>query len=138
MSFYGNVANVKTLSGIRASDFSFDTDAVLDVWIEARLTEIKQLIERDRNRSDFVEQGWKEAIDGIADRWMAGLIRFAMAHRDSPIIRVDDFQVTVPADEGPGKGVLADLHRFPKKLDARSVISIGVVSAHALRNPEED
>lgn len=135
MASYGNKANVKTLTGIRASDLGFADDVALDAWLDARLAEVSLLIDRDRNRSDWAAKGWLPAINGIADRWLAALIRFAMAHRDSAIIRVDDFRVAVPSDNGPGKGVIADLHRFPKKFDAQAV-SMNVISARALSGEE--
>lgn len=118
--FYGSVSDVKVLTGIHYGDLGFESDDEedgLDKWIEARLAEIKILIDRDRNRDDWEDQGWLLAIDGIANRWCAEHIRFAMAHRDSPIVKVDDYTVELPTDEVPGKGILADLRRFLRKAD---------------------
>lgn len=126
MSFYGSAENVRRLTGTRPSDFGFETELAYNEWIEARLAEIKVLIDKDRNRDDFDVQGWLPAINNVADRWMAGQIRFMMAHRDSPIIRVEDFDVETPTDAGPGAGVLADLRRFPRKHTKRFVLSSNV------------
>ncbi len=126
---YGTAADVRTMTGIRASDFKFDTDEELDTWLDARLTEIAVLIDKDRNRSDWSAQGWLPAIDMIANRWCAEFVRFVQASRDSPIVRVDDFNVEMPKDTVPGKGVLRDLRRFPRTITKQFVLETGVVRA---------
>ena len=129
---YGSAEDVIRLTGIRPGDLNFEGDgattaeAQLTDWIESRLAEIKVLIDTDRNRDDWEEQGWLPAINSIANRWCAEHIRFAMAHRSSPIVRVDEFQIEAPTDHVPGKGILNDLRRFPRKAGPR-VMNIGVV-----------
>lgn len=130
---YGNAADVRRITGLKPGDIGFGTDTELDTWLAARLDEIAVLIDRDRNRSDWDDQGWRAAIDGIATRWAAEFVRFTMASRDSPIIRVDDFQVQVPNDNVPGPGVLKDLRRFPRLHTARHVLETTVVK----KPPEE-
>ena len=143
MAFYGVAADVKVLTGIKFGDLGLASDVALTTWIEARLTEIKTLIDKDRNRSDWTAQGWIEAINGIANRWCAAQISFVMAHRDSPIVRVDDYVVKSPTDNIPGKGILADLRRFPRRADVeatrnRFVFSMGVVPTFEEDEDEDD
>ncbi|KKN20731.1 hypothetical protein LCGC14_0932510 [marine sediment metagenome] len=126
---YGSVANVVTMTGLRPSDLKFETTEELNAWLAGRLTEIAILIDKDRNRSDWDEQGWLPAIDMIADRWCAEFVRFIMATRDAPIVKVDDLTVEVPSDSVPGKGVLRDLRRFPRTIDKQFVLEMGVVRA---------
>ncbi len=126
---YGSVANVRTITSIRPSDVGFDTDEELDTWLTVKMDEIAQSIERDRNRTDFAAINVNLIVDGIADRWGAAFVRFVMANRDSPIVRVDDFSVEMPQDEVPGEGIWTDLRRIPRFIDKRFVFESGVVKA---------
>ncbi len=126
---YGSVANVRIITGIRPSDFGFDTTDELDTWLTVKMDEIAQSIERDRNRTDFAAEGWELIIDGIADRWGAAFVRFVMANRDTPIVRVDDFAVEMLQDEVPGEAIWTDLRRIPRLITKRFVFESGVVKA---------
>jgi len=126
---YGSVANVVTLTGLRPTDVGLDTTMELDAWLQGQLDVIAVMIEKDRNRTDFAAEGWVLVVDDIAERWCAAFVRFVMANRDSPIVRVDDFNVEVLQDEGPGKGILRDLRRIPVLITKRAVFEMGVVKA---------
>ncbi len=130
---YGSVANVRTITSIRPSDVGFDTSAELDAWLTEKMDEIAESIERDRNRTDFAANNWELIIDGIADRWGASFVRFVMANRDSPIVRVDDFNVEMLEDNVPGEVIWAELRRIPRLITRRFVFESGVVKA----TPEE-
>ncbi len=127
---YGSVANVRTITSIRPSDVGFDTDDELNVWLTEKMDEIAQSIERDRNRTDFAVNNWDLIIDGIADRWGAAFVRFVMANRDSPIVRVDEFNVEMLEENVPGEAIWTDLRRIPRLIDKRFVFESGVVKAH--------
>lgn len=124
---YGSPSEVRRITGIVPADLRFDSDPELDTWLEDRLEEISAMIEEDRVRSDFEAQGWLTIVDGVANRWCAEFLRFVMAHRDSPIVRVEDFRVEVPSDRVPGRGVLRDLRRIPRKIDKRRSFEASVV-----------
>ena len=125
----GSVANVRIITSIRPGDFGFSTDKELNDWLQVKMDEITQSIERDRNRSDFAAINAELIVDGIADRWGASFVRFVMANRDSPIVRVDDFNVEMPQDNVPGEAIWTDLRRIPRAIDKRFVFESGVVKA---------
>ncbi len=127
---YGSVANVRTITSIRPSDVGFDTDDELNVWLTEKMDEIAQSIERDRNRTDFAVNNWDLIIDGIADRWGAAFVRFVMANRDSPIVRVDEFNVEMLEENVPGEAIWEELRRIPRAITKRFVFESGVVKAH--------
>ena len=127
---YGSVANVRTITGLRPSDVGFDTDDELNTWLTLKMDEIAVSIEKDRNRTDFAAEGLDLVVDGIADRWGAAFVRFVMANRDSPIVRVDDFSVEMPQDDIPGDGIWKDLRKqIPRAITKRVVFESGVVKA---------
>ncbi len=128
---YGSVANVVTLTGLRPTDVGLDTTVKLDAWLQEKLDSIAVMIEKDRNRdaASFTADGWTLVVDDIAERWCASFVRFTMANRDSPIVRVDDFNVEVLMEEGPGKGIVRDLRRIPVIITKRAVFESGVVKA---------
>lgn len=127
---YGSVANVRTITSIRPSDVGFSTDDELNAWLTLKMDEIAQSIERDRNRTDFAANNWNLIIDGIADRWGASFVRFVMANRDSPIVRVDEFNVEMLEENVPGEAIWTDLRRIPRFISKRFVFESGVVKAH--------
>ena len=127
----GSVANVRIVTSIQPADFGFDTTAELDAWLQLKMDEITVSIEKDRNRNDFAAIGVDLIVDGIADRWGAAFVRFVMANRDSPIVRVDDFSVEMPMDNIPGDGIWKDLRKqVPRAITKRDVFESGVVKAH--------
>lgn len=113
---YGDAETVKLMTSLRHSDIGLDTDADLVTFIEERLVEVSALMNQDRGQTEatVTAKGWLDAWNGIANRWASALIRFVMATRDSPIVRVDDFRVQPPNDQVPGTAILADLRRFPR------------------------
>ena len=130
---YGSVANVVTLTGLRPTDVGFDTTDELDIWLQGKLDVIAVMIEKDRNRdaASFTTDDWTLVVDDIAERWCAAFARFTMANRDSPIVRIDDFNVEFLMEESPGKGILRDLRRIPVLITKRAVFESGVVKAAA-------
>ncbi len=122
LTFYSTVKDVKETTGIRKDDFGFTTDALLDEWITARLVEIKDMIDRDRNR-DFAAEAASAGkavppgIHGIALRMMSNHVGHATLRRTTPIIRVDDFTIKGLEDQVFTEPIRKDLRRYPAKLD---------------------
>ena len=126
---YGSVTNVITLTGLQPTDVGWNTTQELEDWLQLELDVVADMIEKDRNRSDFAAEGWLKVVDNVAERWVAAFVRFTMANRDSPIVRIDDFSIEMLADTGPGQGVLHDLQRIPRLITKRVVFESGVVKA---------
>ncbi len=126
---YGSVANVVTLTALQPGDIGWDTTKELEDWLQLKLDVIGVMIEKDRNRTDFAAEGWDTVVADIAERWLAAFVRFTMANRDSPIVRIDDFTVEMLLDTGPGKGIIHDLMRIPRLITKRVVFESGVVKA---------
>lgn len=133
---YGSAETVRDITGLQPGDLKLADVATLDAWLEARLVEITGLMNQDRNRTEanVALLGWTETWDGIANRWCAEFVRFVQASRDSPIVKVDDFNVEVPNDKVPGPGVLKDLRRFPRMFSRRQVLDMTVIK----KPPDEE
>jgi hypothetical protein len=120
--YYSSVKDVIDTTGIQAQDLGFPTDDLMKDWIGARLIEIKDMIDRDRNR-DFAAEAAEKGTDippgihGIALRMMSNLVGAATLRRTTPIIRVDDFTIKGLEDQVFTEPIRKDLRRFPAKLD---------------------
>jgi hypothetical protein len=120
--YYSNPEDVINTTGIQAQDLGFPTDDLLKDWIGARLIEIKDMIDRDRNR-DFAKEAEEAGTDvppgihGIALRMMSNHIGNAALRRTTPIIRVDDFTIKGLEDQVFTEAIRKDLRRYPAKLD---------------------
>ena len=125
MAFYSTVEDVKQYTGIQPRDLNFDEESDLDTFIEARLIEIKDLIDHDRNRdySKEVDAGERlivpPGIHHIALRMMANLIGYAVVRRDTPIVRISDFAVQTIDDKIFTPDLKRDLSRYPMKASFR-------------------
>lgn len=115
MAFYSTVSDVQQHTGIRISDLGFDTDAELVTWVEGRLTEIKDLIDHDRNRDYTVDGSIPAGIHNIALRIMSNMVAMAVLRRETPIVRVDDFNIKMVEDRIFTTAIKDDLKRYPKK-----------------------
>ncbi len=120
--FYSTAEAAIKSTGTRKEDFGFTTDQQLTDWIEARLVEIKDMIDRDRNRDYHAEaaaggQPVPPGIHGIALRMMSNHIGHAILRRTTPIIRVDDFSIKMIEDQVFTTAIKKDLKRYPKKLE---------------------
>lgn len=119
---YSSVATVVQTTGIRKEDMGFATDVLMNQWIEARLIEIKDLIDQNRCRDYHKEvaDGLREAvppgIESIALRMMGNLIGFGIMRRTTPIIRVDDFTVKMVEEHIFTRGIRDDLKNYPRKI----------------------
>lgn len=130
LQFYSTAAAVIESTGIGPEDLGMETSQALTTWIEARLKEIKNLIDQDRNR-DYAaeaETAGKEVpagIHGIALRMMSNHVGHANLRRTTPIIRVDDFSIKMIEDRVFTPAIRDDLKRFPKKPRFRFLVITG-------------
>lgn len=120
--FYSNPDDVIQSTGVRKEDLGFTTDDLLREWITARLIEIKDLIDHDRNRdyAQEAETNGKEippGIHGIALRMMSNHLGHATLRRTTPIIRVDEFTIKGLEDQAFTTAIKNDLRRYPAKID---------------------
>jgi len=125
--FYSSVKDVKDYTGIKPPDIGFKNDDAmtaeekLEAFIEARLVEIKDLIDHDRNRDYHaeVESGQREkippGIHHIALRIMKNLFAHAVISRSTPIVRVDDFTIRMVEDRVFTPAIKKDLKTYPAK-----------------------
>ena len=125
MSYYSTIVDVKNYTGIRKEDLGFSTEKALEDFIEARLLEVKDLINNDRNRNYDTEVLAGERLEvppgihQIALRMMANLIGYAVVRRDTPIVRISDFNVQQIDDKIFTPDLKRDLSIYPAKAKFR-------------------
>ncbi len=130
VEYYSTPADVIQSTGIRPDDLGMETTQQLNTWITARLQEIKNLIDQDRNR-DYAAEAETEGkevpkgINGIALRMMSNHIGHANLRRTTPIIRVDDFTIKMIEDQVFTTAIKNDLKRYPKKPRFRFLVVTG-------------
>lgn len=101
-TFYGDAASVKARTGIEATDFGFSQDSDLTTYLEGLLAELSDTFDRylrttylgvvDANSNPVpVPAG----LNGIANDCAAYIVGQQVASRQTPVVRVDDFRVTV-------------------------------------------
>lgn len=130
VEFYSTPAEVIQSTGIRPDDLGMESTQQLTTWIEARLKEIKNLIDQDRNRDYAAEataagKPVPPGINGIALRMMSNHIGHANLRRTTPIIRVDDFSIKMVEDQVFTTAIKNDLKRYPKKPRFRFFVVTG-------------
>ena len=122
-TYYSTPAEVITFTGVQPADLGFkennedgDTPAEqLTAQVTAWLEEVKDLIDQDRHR-DYAADGYVPAgIDNIAKRACANLVMLAIQRRQSPIIRVDDFNIKMADDRIFTPALKEDLAKYPAK-----------------------
>lgn len=98
---YTTTAAVIESSGIRPADLGFDTDPELEAFIDARLLEIDDLINAytGRNFADEVTAGTITSVPagvvGVARDMGRNAVAVAVASRQTPIVRVDEWEVRI-------------------------------------------
>ena len=118
MSYYSTTTEVKNYTGVKPKDLGFEEndtaglDALLVTWLE----QIKDIIDKDRNRDYTVEGTVPKGIVNIALRMAANQVANAMIMRDSPIIQVNEFTLrVVDKDKILTEAIEKDLLRYPAK-----------------------
>jgi len=116
---YSDAQTVKEYTNVGPEDFGFATLDELDAWIEARLTEIKSLIDADRNQ-DFSDPGpAPEGINRIALEMAGNLITLVQSRRTTPVVQVDDYRVMVNDGKVFTDNIKEALRRWPKETNIR-------------------
>jgi len=116
---YSSADEVVRATGVQAEDLGFANNYELKQWLNDRLVEIKSLIDADRNRDYHAEvkRGERDqvppGIEGIALRMAGNLVAHIIARQQTPVIRVDDWQVRVAEDQVFTNAIKKDLQRFP-------------------------
>lgn len=107
---YSTAAEVIAFSGITKEDFRLDTDDELVTLLETYLVQCSDFIDKDRKQTfDPVPEG----IDNIAMRMCSNMVGQMVLRRDSPIVKVDDFNTQLASSEVFTKDLKADLKLYP-------------------------
>jgi hypothetical protein len=93
MDYYSSVDDVLSATGVKPTDLGIESDSKLREFIEARLSEIKSLIDTYCGR-DFSSEGKVPAgINMVAAAMASDFLALAMLRRSTPIVTVNDFTV---------------------------------------------
>lgn len=91
--------DIKSLTGIKASDFNFvdveDEDKALDELLGKWIERIASHIYVRLQRKVSVEDSEFYAIQDVLIRTVANLVAIAQQQRSSPVIQIDDFAVNI-------------------------------------------
>lgn len=93
-TFYGDAASVITRTGIDPSDLGLADDPALTAYIEGLLAELTDTFDRHL-RTSYLTTAVPAGLNGIANDACAYLVGQQVASRQTPVVRVDDFRVTV-------------------------------------------
>lgn len=118
--YYSSPAQVRSYTGARASALGLANNTELDELLEGWLVQIKSLIDIDRNRDFLVEaSGNPDAVPplvhNVAMRAAANMYGFSQLRRETPVIRVDDYNVRVVPDAVLTEDLKKDLRRIRSK-----------------------
>jgi len=127
---YNTPEEVIQYTGIRPEDLYLqdDIEAVegsqtaeekLNALIEQWLTQIKNLINQDRNRDYSAEAEVPPGIRNISLRMAANMVAQAQLRRETPIVKKDDFTISMVEDKIFTPSIKSDLSRFPFKPNFR-------------------
>lgn len=95
MAHYSSADEVIARTGVQPGDLGQATDETLATFLEALLDEVTDLINRRIGRSYLAEDPIPPGLVGIAADVAADSIRTMVATRQTPVVRIDDFAVTV-------------------------------------------
>lgn len=119
---YGDPTDVIPLAGVKPKDLGLATEAALTTLVEARLAEITDWINQETRR-DFEQEvidGELAAvpigIEGYANQICRNVVASAVASRQTPIVRVDNWRVQIADPTIVSKEILAGLRRYRKRL----------------------
>ena len=140
MAHYSTVDDVIEFTGIRPGDLGLEDDpqgttdpesaeSKMRILIESWLVQVKDLIDQNRNR-DFHEEedGVPPGIHNIALRVCANMVAQAVLRRDTPIVRVDDFNVRTVEDRVITSAIKDDLKQYARGSLRGSVFRMFVIS----------
>jgi len=127
--FYSSAEDVMQYTGVKPQDLGLDDELKLKEVIEKWLIQIKDIIDRDRNRN-FHKEGSEvpPGIDHIAMRVCANVVAQASFRRESTIVQVDDYSIQMVDDQIFTKAIREDLSRYPRKMSFGMTIVKGGVN----------
>ncbi len=114
--FYSTAEEVMQYTGVKPGDLGLNEEQELKDVLEGWLIQIKDIIDRDRNRN-YHQEGSEvpPGIDYIAMRVCANVIAQATFRRESTIVQVDDYKIQMVDDQVFTDAIKKDLSRYPKK-----------------------
>ncbi len=113
---YSSAKDVIQYTGTQPRDLGLETDEDLEELITKWLIQIKDLIDRDRNRDFHKEDGGvPPGLDHIARRGCANVVAQASFRRESTIVQVDDYTIQMVDDRVFTTSIRDDLKRYPRK-----------------------
>lgn len=114
--FYSTAEEVMQYTGVKPGDLGLSEEQELKDVLEGWLIQIKDLIDRDRNRDFHKEDGGvPPGIDHIAMRVCANVVAQASFRRESTIVQVDDYIIQMVDDRVFTTPIRDDLKRYPRK-----------------------
>ncbi|GBC86992.1 hypothetical protein HRbin12_00992 [bacterium HR12] len=99
MANYSSPAEVRARTGIRPEDLGYLTEAELDSFLTGLLEQVSDLMNRLMRRDWLAELAAgtvaeiPAGLHGVAADLAAASVREALATRQSPVVRIDDFAV---------------------------------------------
>lgn len=124
--FYSSPQKVIDYTGVTPADLGLRDDEesgegwqsayeklfdIIGEWLE----EVTDLINQDRNRDYRLEETIPPGIHNIAKRMVANMVAQAVLRRDTPLVKIDDFNVQMVEDKIFTDAIKADLSRYPAK-----------------------
>lgn len=114
--FYSTAEEVMQYTGVKPGDLGLSEEQELKDVLEGWLIQIKDIIDRDRNRDFHKEDGGvPPGIDHIAMRVCANVVAQASFRRESTIVQVDDYTIQMVDDRVFTTSIRDDLKRYPRK-----------------------
>lgn len=113
--YYSTPEEVIHYTGVKPVDFGLEEQAELITLIETWLLQVKDLIDRDRNRNYLSEVEVPAGIENIAMRMAANMVALANLRRETPVVKHDDFNIKMVEDKIFTNGIKEDLSRYPAK-----------------------
>jgi hypothetical protein len=112
--YYGSVATVKQETGIKYTDLKLDSEAALTALMERWMTGITDAIDRFINQV-YNRETAPAGLIRIAEMAAADLCGIAIQRRDTPIVRVDDFNIKMVESQLLTTARKADLQLYAEK-----------------------
>ncbi len=121
MSFYSTAEQVIRYSGATAHTLGLNDDSELFAQIETWLVQIKDFIDRDRNKDFSALEDVPPAIENIAMRMCANMIRAAERQRTGSVVKMDaTADALSPSDAAIfTEQIKRDLMRIPFRYNMR-------------------
>lgn len=115
--FYSTAEEVMQYTGVKPGDLGLNEEQELKDVLEGWLIQIKDIIDKDRNRN-YHREGSEvpPGINHIAMRVCANVVAQASFRRESTIVQVDDYRIQMVDDQIFTEAIRSDLSRYPRKM----------------------